>query len=63
MPGAPVVLPPALTPVLNTLPRRTGEREVRSSALLLAVYPLFFLHTVSSPWRRDSLRVLVSPGN
>lgn len=42
MPGAPVVRPPALTPVLNTLPRRTGEREVRSSALLLALYPLFF---------------------
>lgn len=41
MPGAPVVRPSALTPVLNTLPRRTGEREVRSSALLLAVY-LFF---------------------
>lgn len=42
MPGAPVVRPPARTPVLNTLPRRTGEREVRSSALLLVVYPLFF---------------------
>lgn len=42
MPGAPVVRPPALTPVLNTLPRRTAEREVRSSALLLAVYPLLF---------------------
>lgn len=37
MPGAPVVCPPGRTPLLNTLPGRTAEREARSSALLLAV--------------------------
>lgn len=42
MPAAPVVRRPAQSPVLNTLPRRTGEREVRSSARLLEVYLLFF---------------------
>lgn len=42
MPAAPVVRRPAQSPVLNTLPRRTGEREVRSSARLLEVYLSFF---------------------
>lgn len=65
MPDAPVVCPPGLAPLLNSVSGRTAEREARSAALSLAIR-----------WRRvcvlkkqvlfrfgDSLRVLVSTGN
>lgn len=65
MPDAPVVCPPGLAPLLNSVSRRTPEREARSSALSLAIRwrGVCVLKKLVLFRFGDSLRVLVSIGN